>query len=638
LWAPVAARASLGSITSQELQSRHVIVGEPQGRLKPGVSFADAQAELAVLEAQLRASHPEDRDDEHVRVLPGKNDLALLEPMEWALIAGAMIAVGLLLLIACANVASLMVAKAAARSREIAVRLALGVSRGQLLRQLLTESVVLGVLAGALGLPFASWMLHLLAVEIASVVPPFWGTINLPVGPDVRVFAYTLAISCAAGIAFGLAPALQASKTDVISAIKEEGSAFGLSVDRGRLRGLLITSQMAACLLLLINSALLLRGSQRALRINPGYETRHIAYFEMYDPERLHYPQARLVQLNHEFVQRMEAVPGVQSVAQASRGPIGNMRWVDLAPVNKDSVSSEGTNEPFGAGYSYVTPNYFATLGIPIVRGRVFTADEAEGQAPVVVISEATARRFWPNENPIGKRLRIGSERPGMSFPGEVDPFISSSEVIGVAGDVRSMDLTKVDQSYIYLPLSQTRQWTSVLLARTGSDPALVLPTMGQEVRRVDANLPVLGAPLTAMLSTDPHFVISRAGGLLASIIGALGLLLACMGVYGMVSYSVAQRTREIGVRMALGAQRVQVLRLVMIDGLRPILLGMVIGVVASAGVSRVFAATLFGISPVDGVSFMAVSLLLGAIALLATYLPARKAMRVDPMVALRYE
>jgi predicted permease len=295
LWAPVAARVSLGSITSQELQSRHVIVGEPQGRLKPGVSFADAQAESAVMEAQLRASHPEDRDDEHARVLPGKNDLALLEPMEWTLIAGAMIAVGLLLLIACANVASLMVAKAAARSREIAVRLALGVSRGQLLRQLLTESVVLGVLAGALGLPFASWMLHLLAVEIASVVPPFWGTINLPVGPDVRVFAYTLAISCTAGIAFGLAPALQASKTDVISAIKEEGSAFGLPVDRGRLRGLLITSQMAACLLLLINSALLLRGSQRALRINPGYETRHIAYFEMYDPERLHYPQARLV-------------------------------------------------------------------------------------------------------------------------------------------------------------------------------------------------------------------------------------------------------------------------------------------------------------------------------------------------------
>jgi macrolide transport system ATP-binding/permease protein len=638
LWAPVAAKLRLGDMSPQELVNRHVIVGEPQGRLKPGVSFADAQAELGVLEAQLRAAHPEDQNNERISVLPGRNDLALLEPMEWALIAGAMIAVALLLLIASANVASLMLAKAAARRREIAVRLALGVGRWRLLRQLLTESVVLGVLAGVVGLPFASWMLHLLVVEIASVVPPFWGTITLPTAPDVGIFAYTLAISCATGVVFGLAPALQAAKVDVNAAIKGEGSALGLLSGRGRLRGLLITSQMAACLLLLINSALLLRGSQRALRIDPGYETKHIAYFEMYNPAKLHYPPERLLQLNRELIRRMEAIPGVQSVAQASRGPIGNMRWVDFAPVDTDRTPAARPKEAFGTGYSYVTPNYFETMGIPMLRGRVFTRDEAEGQAPVVVISEATARRFWPNENPIGKRLRIGSDTPGMSFPGEVDPFIPSSEVIGVAGDVRSMDLTKVDESYIYLPLSQTRQWTSVLLARTGGDPALLLPTMGNEVRREDANLPVLGAPLTAMLSTDPHFVISRVGGVLASIIGGLGLLLACMGVYGMVSYSVAQRTREIGVRMALGAQRMQVLRLVMIEGLRPILLGMVIGVVGSAGLSRLVAATLFGLSPVDGISFTVVSLLLGAIALLATYMPARKAMRVDPMVALRYE
>jgi len=638
LWAPVAARVPLGSESAQELQSHHVIIGEPQGRLKPGVSFADAQAELAILAAQLRASHPEDQDNERITVLPGRNDLALLEPMEWALIAGAMIAVALLLLIACANVASLMLAKATARRKEIAVRLALGVGRWRLLRHLLTESVLLGVLAGAVGLAFASSMLHLLVVEIASVFPSFWGTITLPVTPDVRIYAYTLAVSCVTGVTFGLVPAWQASKVDVNSAMKEESSAFGLLSDRGRLRELLITAQMAACLLLLINSALLLRGSQRALRIDPGYYTRHIAYFEMYNPEKLHYPQARLLQVNRELIRRMEAVPGVQSVAQASRGPIGNMRWVDLAPVNTDTTPSKGPNEPLGAGYSYVTPNYFATMGIPMLRGRGFTPGEAEGQAPVVVISEATARRFWPNEDPIGQRLRIGSEIPAMSFPGQVDPFIPSSEVIGVAGDVRSMDLTKVDESYIYLPLSQTRQWTSVLLARTEGDPALLLPVMGREIRRVDSNLPVLGAPLKTMLSTDPHFVISRAGGALASIIGVLGLLLACMGVYGMVSYSVAQRTREIGVRMALGAQRPQVLRLVMIEGFRPILLGMVIGVVASAGVSRLFAATLFGLSPVDGVSFSAVPLLLGAIAVLATYLPARRAMRVDPMVALRYE
>jgi putative ABC transport system permease protein len=256
----------------------------------------------------------------------------------------------------------------------------------------------------------------------------------------------------------------------------------------------------------------------------------------------------------------------------------------------------------------------------------------------VVIISEATARRFWPGDDPIGKRLKIGSERTTMFFPGESDPFIPSSEVVGVARDVRSMDLRKLDESYLYLPLSLTHKWTSILLARTEGDPMPVLSMIGQEVRRLDANLPVVGASLHTMISTDPFFVVSRIGGVLASIVGVLGLLLACMGVYGMVSYSVAQRTREIGVRMALGARRGQVLRLVMSEGFRPILSGIAIGAVISAGVSRALSATLFGLSPLDPVSFAGVSLLLIAIALLATWLPARRATQVDPMVALRYE
>jgi MacB-like periplasmic core domain/FtsX-like permease family len=246
------------------------------------------------------------------------------------------------------------------------------------------------------------------------------------------------------------------------------------------------------------------------------------------------------------------------------------------------------------AGYSFVTPNYFDALRIPIVRGRIFTPREAEGESPVVVISEATARRFWPGEDPVGKRLKIGSEKGTSSFPGQKDPFIASSEVIGVARDVRSMDLRKIDESYVYLPLSQSRQWTSTLLARTEGDPMPLLPAIGQEVRGVDANLPVMGAPLHTMISMNPFFVVSRIGGVVASIVGVLGLLLACMGVYGMVSSSVAQRTREIGIRMALGAEDIQVLRLVLREGFQPILAGMVIGLAASAGVSRLMASTLF--------------------------------------------
>jgi predicted permease len=346
-----------------------------------------------------------------------------------------------------------------------------------------------------------------------------------------------------------------------------------------------------------------------------------------------------MLQVNRDLIRGIAGVPRVRSVAQASRDPVGGLRWVPVAPVGAAaSASANQESQTTGAGYSYVTPNYFETLSIPILRGRVFTPTEAEGQAPVVVISEATARRFWPKENPIGKHLKIGLEKGTMFFPGEKDPFIPNSEVIGIASDVRSMDLRRIDESYVYLPLSQSRQWTYTLLVRTEPDPQQLLPAFGREVQRVDANLPVVGAPLYTMISMDPFFVVSRVGGLLASIVGTLGLLLACMGVYGMVSYTVAQRTHEIGVRMALGAHSGQVLQLVVREGFRPILTGMVVGVLLSAGVSRLMAAILFGLSPLDVVSFLGVSVLLGGIALVATVLPARRAMRVDPMVALRYE
>ena len=639
LWAPIPARIALGAMTRQELENHRVMAGFPTGRLKPGVSLFDAQAELNVLAEQLRAAYPDTKRNSSISVVSGRDNLTALDSEAWPVVAAAMTAVALLLLIACANVAGLLLARAVARRKEIAVRLALGAGRPRLLRQLLTESIMIALLAGALGLPLAGWMLHLLIVQIASALPSFWGTIALEISPDIRIFAYALFVSCGAGIAFGLAPALQASKSDVNSALKEEGTAFGQRLSRSRLRGILIAGQMAACLVLLISSALLLRGSQRALKIDPGYEARRVAYLEMYNPANLHYSQSRMLQLNRELIEGIANLPGVHSVAQASRGPIGGIRWVPVAAVDTAPATPGAKgSEPPVAGYSFVTPNYFDALGIPIVRGRSFTLREADGQAPVVVISEATARRFWPGRDPIGKRLKIGSEKGTTSFPGEKDPFVASSEVIGMARDVRSMDLRKIDESYVYLPLSQSRQWTSTLLARTEGDPTPLLPAIGQEVRRVDANLPVIGAPLYTMVSMDPFFVVSRIGGLLASIVGVLGLLLACMGVYGMVSYNVAQRTREIGIRMALGAQSVQVLRHVLREGFQPILAGMLIGVAASTGVSRLMAAMLFGLNPVDAVSFFGVSLLLGAIALLATWLPARRATRVDPMVALRYE
>lgn len=638
LWAPVAAKVRLGGLTAGDLENRLLIAGMPAARLKSGVSLSDAQAELDVLAAQLRTAHPEEEKNTGVLLLQDRNNASMLEPEDWALVGAAMSAVGLLLLIACANVASLLLARAAARRKEIAVRLAIGASRGRLLRQLLTESILIALFAGAIGLPLAGWLLHLLIVEIASTLPTAWGTIALEVSPDVRIFCYALLVSFAAGIAFGLAPALQASKPDMNSALKGEATAFGRRLSRTRLRGVLIASQMAACLVLLISSALLLRGSQRALKVDAGYESRHVLWLEIINPANLHYPQSRMLQVNRDLILAIAGLPGVRSVTQASRDPMNGIRWVPVAPADVATSSSAQENQLMGAGYSFVTPNYFDTLSIPIVRGRVFTTGEAEGQEPVVVISEATARHFWPSEDPIGKRLKIGLEKGTMFFPGEKDPFVPSAEVIGIARDVRSMDLRKVDESYLYLPLSQNRQWTDTLLVRTDLDPRQLLPATGRAVQRVDANLPVVGAPLYTTISMNPFFVVSRVGGLLASIVGGLGLLLACLGVYGMVSYAVAQRTHEIGVRMALGARNGQVLRLVVREGFRPILAGIMMGILLSAGVSRLLAATLFGLSPLDAVSFLGVSALLGGIALLATVLPARRAMRVDPMVALRYE
>lgn len=639
LWAPVAAKVYLGGLSSKDLENRLVIAGSPIGHLKPGVSFSDAQAELAILAAQLRTSFPQEERNTGATAVPSGSQIALLEPLEWALIVAAMSAVALLLLIACANVASLLLARAAARSKEIALRLAIGASPKRLLCQLLTESLLIALLAGAIGLPVAGWLLHLLVVEISSALPTAWGAITLQVTPDIRIFAFALFISCVAGVAFGLAPALQASKSDVTSALKEDGSLFGQRIRRARLRGILIAGQIAACLVLLISSALLLRGSQRALNIDPGYESKHVAYLEMYNPANLHYPQPRMLQLNRDLIRGIAALSGVRCVAQASRGPIGGTRWVPVSPVDAPPPASGAQENGLTyAGYSFVTPNYFDTVNIPIVRGRVFTPVEAEGQAPAVVISEATARRFWPGQDAIGKHLQIGLEKRTMSFPGEEDPYIASSEVIGIARDVRSLDLRQIDESYVYLPLSQSRQWTSTLLVRTASDPRTMLPEIGRIVHAVDAELPVMAAPLRAMVSMDPFFVVSRIGGLLASVVGTMGLLLACLGVYGMVSYSVAQRTREIGIRMALGAENMQVLRLVVREGFRPILSGMVIGLIISAGVSRLMAATLFGLNPLDAVSFSGVSLLLAAVAGIAIILPARRALRVDPMVALRYE
>jgi macrolide transport system ATP-binding/permease protein len=637
VWVPVNAKLVLGG-SPEEMTDRRITTGWVQGRLKRGVTLADAEAELNVLLSELRASDPQFERDSAVRVVSGKT-YAMVGPQEWALIAVTMTAVGLLLLIACCNVASLLLARAAARRREIAVRISLGAGRVRLLQQLLTESSLVALLAGGIGLPLAWWMLRILVLQIAASLPPFWGSIALQLDPDVRVFGYTLALSLIAGVVFGLTPALQSAKSDVNSGLKSDGNFFGQQTRKPWLRRTLIAGEIAAALVLLISSTLLLRGSQRALTVDPGFDSQNVLYLEMHDPTIHGLRRSSPEQLAQDLAAAMRKVRGVTAVSRASRGPLaGGTRFVVVAPLRANAaVGGSNESEMPDAGYSFVDTNYFSVLDIPFVRGRGFAPDEVQGESRVVVISEALARRFWPGEDAVGKLLRVGTQQPAMSFPGEYAPFVSSAQVIGVVRDVRSLSLRETDRGYIYLPLEQ-KHWSSVLLVRAERNPSALLPALGSEVRRLDASLPVIGGVLHTMISFDPYFVISRIGGVLASIVGVLGLVLACMGVYGTVGYLVVQRTQEIGIRMALGADRRSLLRLILRDGALPLAMGIGVGFFAAAGVSRVLSSFLFGLSSLDALSFGGVSLLLAGITLLASYVPARRAMRVDPIVALRYE
>ena len=366
----------------ESLQNRSVPAGIVYGDLKAGVSLSDAEAELNVLSGQLRAAYPEIERNTGVKVISERTS-GHVDSETWPIVVATMAAVALLLLIACANVASLLLARAATRRREIGVRLSLGAGRRRLLQQLLIESTLIALLAGAVGLPIASWTLHLLVVEIASALPSYWGTIALQVTPDIRIFGYTVLISLLTGVAFGLTPALQALRTDVNSALKDSGSMLGQRLSKSRLRNLLIVAQVAACLVLLINSALLLRGSRQALRINPGFDSKHTVYLEMYDPAHSGYSQERLLQLNRQLIEGIASLPGITAVTQSSRGPIsGGNRFVPVTSAGAEPPANRGGEDRGpAAGYSYVLPNYFETLGIPIVRGRSFTVQEAEAQA-----------------------------------------------------------------------------------------------------------------------------------------------------------------------------------------------------------------------------------------------------------------
>jgi predicted permease len=610
------------------------------GRLQSGSNIEQAQAEMAILSEQVRGLHAPDSNDRKpatISLLPGgpfghgpDKDEQLR-----AIVAFILSAVGLVLLIACANVASMQLARSAARQREIGVRLSIGASRKRLIRQLLTESALLGLLAGIVALIATWWSLRILLVEISAALPIEWGSLALHLEPDIHVFAYVFAISLFAGVLFGMAPALESSRLNLTSALKEEGAGFALRVRSARLRDLLITLQVSVCLLLLICAGLLIRGSIRSLKMNPGYEAKRVLGLDVNFPSGLGYTDAKRLAEMHQLHDRVQAIPGVHSVILATTEPAGGGLRITAVRFNSEKPPAGSPEQTLY--YSYIASNYFAGLSIPIELGRTFTSQEVNAAAPVIILSESAAHQLWHDADPLGKRVYLDATN---QYHGDEELFPHGAlyQVVGVVKDIRGVLLDHSDSRFAYLPLPRERWNDAGIMIRTAADPKPMMNAIAQQVHSVDPNLIVYAETLNGLFTATPAFVFSRLAAIFATIIGMLGLSLASIGIYGMVGYAVVRRTREMGIRRALGAQRFSLLRLILIESTRPVVYGLAMGIVAAAGVSTLLRSLLSGLSPLDAISFGSVAAFFLAVALLAAYLPARRATRVDPMTALRYE
>jgi predicted permease len=611
VWGPISAHAKWIPGSSHYLSQENLSWLEVAGRLKPGINLSQARADLAVISAGID------------RLTPGRRTTLMVDPATLMnipegrtpvlTVASVLLAaVSLVLLIACANLANFLLARAAVRRREIAVRLAVGASRGRLIAQLLTESILLAFAGSVLGLGAAWWTLRAALPVIIARLPGEVQGISLNTTPDLRILLYALGLAFATGIGFGLIPALQSSKLDLISALKESS---GGGRSGGRLRAVLLATQVAVCLVLLIAAGLLARGLYAAQSIDPGFRMKNIAV-TTFDLRHEGYDGPRSFVFHRQLGERLRAQFGEENVALALPVPLSGNR-------HGSSVVLEGTRENRFVNNGHVSANYFDLLEIPILRGRTFAQHEMRRDSHVVLVSESTARRFWPGQDPLGKRFYFGDEKV-------------YSEVIGVVRDIRASSLSKIDETYVYLPADPKNQTDLRVLVRTRGGVGEAVKAVGSEVRAIDAGVLAQSAPLEHNLQI--WMLASQTTSLLAFALGLVGLLLASVGIYGVMAYAVAQRTREIGIRMTLGAQPRDVLQLVLAQSMRPVALGVAIGLAGCAAVSGVLSSLLYGISPLDPMVFCAVACFLAAVALLAGWAPAQRATRVDPMSALRHD
>jgi predicted permease len=597
---------------------------EVVGRVKSGGSLEHAQTELRLI-----ARNASDQGKEQ-----GKEPLPLavveLVPLHQQLVAGARLtvlvlwgAVGLVMLLACVNVASLMISRTLTREREMAVRAAVGARRWQLVRQLITESVVLGLAGGVLGLLIALWSMR----AIGSLVPTdFASTVydlsSIPI--DWRVFAFTLALSVVTGIVFGLAPALTASKPDLIQALRNSRSAGLMSFGLRSFRGWLVVAELALAMVLLVAAGLLVRSFNKLTAVDLGFDRENVLTAKISLPRSKYKEPEKALAFQQELLQKVKALPGVQAAGAINHTPLNGFGLIVYTAIEGQPPPDK--KDP-AIGVGVVSPEYFQTLKIPLLNGRHL--DERDGPAAqkVAVVNQAFARRFFPTGDVLGKRV---------SFACEESEGLCRT-IVGVVGNIRQESLTDDAAAELYLPSAQMPTNSMTLFVRAASDPLSFVAAVRNQVLTVDKNQPIYDVKTLAQRVSDAT-AVSRSLTVLFSAFALLALVLSSVGIYGIVSYAVTQRTQEIGIRMALGARASNILQLILKHGIVLVLSGVVIGIAGAFALTRFLASLLFGVTPTDTLTFVIVSVIFFVVALLACYLPARRATKVDPLTALRYE
>jgi putative ABC transport system permease protein len=626
LWVPL----GLDRMKPQDRGSHYLTV---TARLKPGVTLAEASAEMERFAAQLERENPNNYlagSGWGVFLVPLKEQIVgRIRPALLVLLG----AVAFVLLIACVNVANLLLTRASAREKELSIRTAMGAGRARIVRQLLTESMVYAVLAGALGLSIAYWGVYALHALVPQNVPRI-GEVRV----DPLVLGFTLGLSLLTGIIFGLAPAWQVGRANLHGTLKETGQSTSAARGTRRLRGILVVSEMALAVLLLVGAGLLIRSFQHLLEVNPGFEPRHLLSMKLSPPAQA-YPVGTPLQTFYQRVlDRVKTIPGVQAAGAISELPMSDSYSSGSTFFEHTSVTdleryAPMNNLPFTEiDYRTIVPGYFEAMQIPLVRGRLLSERDTSEAPRVTVVDRDFANRFWPNQDPIGKRIAV------QAIP-KSNPLLPQwCTVVGVVGHVKHYGPDVEGREQAYFPLTQLSFARTMYLAvRTNLEPASVTSAIRQQVLAVDKNMPIYEVSTMDQLLSD-SVVQPRLNLTLLAAFATIALVLAAVGIYGVMAYTVTQRTHEIGIRMAMGAQSEDVLKQVLREGARLAAIGLAVGLLGSLAATRLIRTLLFGVETTDPLTFVAVAVILLGVSLAACYIPARRATRVDPLVALRYE